>query len=382
MQTAPTKIGRNAPCWCGSGKKYKKCHLGRERQAPLGVQNILDQQRRAFTHRACLHPLAPADCKGKIVEAHTIQRGGGLSRIARAGHVYGFVASYAQVGEQGLVMAPRLIGVRDASTFTGFCGHHDQLLFRPIETQPIVPTPEQAFLLGYRGFCHEFFMKERVPAIVPLMREMDRGKDAHAQSVIQSLAADFQHVNSVARRDGRTYKDLCDRVLLKRTFEHVTFLAFAFDRPPSVVCSSLYAPEFDFHGRRIQDLSAFERVAGLVAVTLTATAEGGIGLLSWVGEHPASTAFAASLAALPDADVPDALIRMVFESFENTFVGPAWWDALDDRVRKALLERMNEGGLSEEPRPRALMDDGIRAATWLVTGRTSVGLPSREPAPL
>jgi hypothetical protein len=21
-----SKIGRNAPCWCGSGKKYKKCH--------------------------------------------------------------------------------------------------------------------------------------------------------------------------------------------------------------------------------------------------------------------------------------------------------------------------------------------------------------------
>jgi uncharacterized protein YecA (UPF0149 family) len=21
------KPGRNEPCWCGSGKKYKKCHL-------------------------------------------------------------------------------------------------------------------------------------------------------------------------------------------------------------------------------------------------------------------------------------------------------------------------------------------------------------------
>jgi uncharacterized protein len=21
------KTGRNDPCWCGSGKKYKKCHL-------------------------------------------------------------------------------------------------------------------------------------------------------------------------------------------------------------------------------------------------------------------------------------------------------------------------------------------------------------------
>ncbi|MCV7316152.1 SEC-C domain-containing protein [Mycolicibacillus parakoreensis] len=27
-------LGRNAPCWCGSGRKYKKCHLGHE-QLPL-----------------------------------------------------------------------------------------------------------------------------------------------------------------------------------------------------------------------------------------------------------------------------------------------------------------------------------------------------------
>jgi preprotein translocase subunit SecA len=29
---AKKKIGRNDPCWCGSGKKYKKCHLNREPQ--------------------------------------------------------------------------------------------------------------------------------------------------------------------------------------------------------------------------------------------------------------------------------------------------------------------------------------------------------------
>ena len=26
-------VGRNEPCWCGSGRKYKKCHLGREQLA-------------------------------------------------------------------------------------------------------------------------------------------------------------------------------------------------------------------------------------------------------------------------------------------------------------------------------------------------------------
>ncbi|MHB1166219.1 MAG: SEC-C metal-binding domain-containing protein [Candidatus Nanopelagicales bacterium] len=31
---APTGTGRNDPCWCGSGRKYKQCHRGRE-QEPL-----------------------------------------------------------------------------------------------------------------------------------------------------------------------------------------------------------------------------------------------------------------------------------------------------------------------------------------------------------
>jgi preprotein translocase subunit SecA len=26
VKTEQEKIGRNDPCWCGSGKKYKKCH--------------------------------------------------------------------------------------------------------------------------------------------------------------------------------------------------------------------------------------------------------------------------------------------------------------------------------------------------------------------
>jgi uncharacterized protein YecA (UPF0149 family) len=27
MQRSPPKVGRNEPCPCGSGKKFKKCHL-------------------------------------------------------------------------------------------------------------------------------------------------------------------------------------------------------------------------------------------------------------------------------------------------------------------------------------------------------------------
>jgi preprotein translocase subunit SecA len=26
VKSADQKVGRNEPCWCGSGKKYKLCH--------------------------------------------------------------------------------------------------------------------------------------------------------------------------------------------------------------------------------------------------------------------------------------------------------------------------------------------------------------------
>ena len=31
MKTVANSLSRNAPCWCGSGKKFKKCHLGKEK---------------------------------------------------------------------------------------------------------------------------------------------------------------------------------------------------------------------------------------------------------------------------------------------------------------------------------------------------------------
>lgn len=35
-----TKIGRNDPCPCGSGKKYKSCCMLKEKKHPVGRQKI------------------------------------------------------------------------------------------------------------------------------------------------------------------------------------------------------------------------------------------------------------------------------------------------------------------------------------------------------
>jgi hypothetical protein len=35
-------LGRNDPCWCGSGEKYKKCHLAKDERAATGSRRPLD----------------------------------------------------------------------------------------------------------------------------------------------------------------------------------------------------------------------------------------------------------------------------------------------------------------------------------------------------
>ncbi|MEL6243477.1 MAG: SEC-C metal-binding domain-containing protein, partial [Pseudomonadota bacterium] len=44
---------RNAPCWCGSGKKFKKCHLGRDAQPKGNPWDAVDENRKAFSQKKC-----------------------------------------------------------------------------------------------------------------------------------------------------------------------------------------------------------------------------------------------------------------------------------------------------------------------------------------
>ena len=40
------ELSRNDPCWCGSGKKFKKCHLGREQTPPRPKASVSQNPRR------------------------------------------------------------------------------------------------------------------------------------------------------------------------------------------------------------------------------------------------------------------------------------------------------------------------------------------------
>ena len=62
----PTQPGRNEPCWCGSGKKYKHCHLKQDQQAaarppPADAVEAVDSTARDLNRPAPYVPPLPPE---------------------------------------------------------------------------------------------------------------------------------------------------------------------------------------------------------------------------------------------------------------------------------------------------------------------------------
>ena len=85
------RLRRNDPCWCGSGKKFKKCHMLREQMDRPQLHEMIDLYRELTATKYCSHPVR-SECEGQIVKAHTVPKSGSLRRIAKEGHVYQFRA--------------------------------------------------------------------------------------------------------------------------------------------------------------------------------------------------------------------------------------------------------------------------------------------------
>ena len=380
------KLGRNDKCWCGSGKKFKRCHLNRENQVRPGKQEALQRFYSVYEKGRCVHPEAsPQSCSSKIISSHTIQRNGGLSIIASDGHVYSLLKHRSMFKESTLEASggANKVGVKDASTFRGFCSRHDDQLFAPLEKEPFRGTAEQLALLGYRTVCYELLMKEYLLGVDDLIKEMDKG---------QPLPVQRFHQKALSLRDSGANKAIEELTLLKSQYEEMlssknyTSLAHyvvLFPSPPEVMCSGIAQATHDFLGNKIAELGLLDVSADWITFSLIATDDGGAAVFTWLADHLKSRRVMMTLDALSDAEQPHAIIRFVFEFFENTYFSPKWWDGLKRRTQVHLKERqlreiVGPWGENEHPRPdNCLIDDGVHAVNWTVRSRIT-SLHSQE----
>ena len=362
---ATPNLGRNDKCWCGSGQKFKRCHLGRDQMQPLRSDQIDRQFRKIYSEKYCLHPDAPVQCR-TLIKAHTVQNHGQLDHISQNSHVIGVDrSSYLNYSKGHPPFKP--IGVNQASTYPCFCDKHDCETFAPIETGAFQFTLEQCFLLGYRAVCRGVYLTRQQLKTVPLFRELDRGKPLLQQRRIQNAASAHEEGLQAKKEVFERAKKLYDDVLRTRNFGEVGFFAFELGGAPDILGSNVLLPPCDFTGGQLQSLAIGSQI-DVLAFSLLATADNaGAAAFVWHKQHDkTSRAFVESLQALPESEIPHAVTRLVFSFCENSYFSPAWWDSLTAETREALQKRFLKGIRGHDD--QSLVDDGVRAVNWAVTG--------------
>jgi hypothetical protein len=328
-------MGRNEPCWCRSGKKWKHCHRERGTQERRNVHELLDAVHREQTKGNCAHPDAGAQtCSGRTTNAHTIQKEGGLRAISENGHVVSIKKGAFAIGKNAGQIVPTQEGIASASTFPGFCNAHDAM-FNPTELSTVTLGREVAFLLSYRAIVYEKFLKEAALRSIEFdRREADKGRPFVEQALIQTRLYAQECATKLGLGDAARCKAAFDAAY-RASPAGFNFLVVEFASVLPVVSCGAFYPDFDLIGQPLQSLPA-EDPLDPIAVNLTVLNGRSVFSLGWIGSGGSPEAFAASYRSLPDPEKANAAIRLVFEYLENTHCRPSWWNSLPQVIRDGV----------------------------------------------
>ncbi|WP_342609711.1 SEC-C domain-containing protein [Vibrio tritonius] len=361
------KIGRNTKCWCSSGKKYKNCHLNRDKQTPVSKGEAISHSNKIRNRKCCYVPeQLRHECSKKIINAHTISKSGSLIEIADdTNHVLGLKISLENLIKNNGKLAPERIGVNQASTFKGFCSTHDKSLFACIEDRPFVGDDEQCFALMYRSVAKELYAKEGSLDNAQFIKGADKGLDLLSQISIQDVANGNEIGVETSMKELADFKVQLDEQLLGRKQNNFSHLIIKSLAPIPVAVSAILAPFSDFNGNEIQDLGNLSIVPDVITFNSFSSAGCGYVVFSWIKGRAIINSFIESLLDKGEDKLFSNLVRFFFGSAENTFISPSWWDSLSDKQQEKIKTLIMSGVDPFEFEPeKLLLDDGIDFSGW------------------
>lgn len=311
------------PCWCGSGKKYKKCHMLRHQYKPVhprDINGIIDNYLKKETQ--CLKE----DCKEKAINSHSIPKRGSLEAVMDGYHVYHFSPDwfYKAVSE------PQKIGWKKASTFNGFCNVHDANIFQSIEQVPFEGTETQCLLVGYRSASHEFYNKKTVvDAYKEARMVMDCGLGLEEQISVQLTAQNFIDQNGRSQDELNHLKTLYEGFLFKGTEEEFNYFYIQLSGKPSVVSSGTIHTNLDCEGNILYEIDNQNDWGEVLAYGTLVDETDTYLIFSWPAKYSSCQKYIKSFLKNPGNLVPNIYQNLFWRS-ENTFFSKDWWNSLRD----------------------------------------------------
>ncbi|MEO9340457.1 SEC-C domain-containing protein [Mesorhizobium sp. SB112] len=337
-------LGRNDTCWCGSGKKYKKCHLDRSLQERGNPWDAVAANKKAFHAKKCAaKDVGLGDCEGRIIKAHTVSRGPNLVKIARNGKVTCYTADPSRLIKNGGKLDSVEIGIADASVFYGFCSKHDRTLFSCIENEPFNGRADQCLAVAYRTLSREFYGKDAGSHLRETLRNADKGRTLIEQVRLQALLDMIDQGNDLAKKDlANTYEKLTS-ALVEGQGEALRSIIIEFEGMLPFMVAGAWSPFTDFYGDELQKGFADENLEQIFISSFAGSDWSKI-CISWLNKPDApGKVIADQICMLPKTQQSSACLQLSVKHVENIFYSPVWFDSLNETELEQLYMLASSG---------------------------------------
>jgi len=296
-----------------------------KRDKPLREFPINRRIRKDFPELCLLKGSGP--CGQKIVNAHSIQEAL-FRKHAKNGHVYHFDA-FGNKHDADKRLWPDLVGIHNATTFTGLCDSHDSLTFWPIENALFKNTGEHRFLYHYRAFAQAYYARAHgFKVIESMVNELSKKyPPVQLRTMVEQIS-----LNELSVREHQTHKSDFERRLSNKDWSAIEGYAFEGETMPDILGTDFVAPRKNFDGRIIQDCKS---KAPLKWVSLTVAASNDKAIVLFCGEKGCRILreLVQSFRRIPAALQSQAVVNYIFCHFENFIILPKWWESLPKELQ-------------------------------------------------
>lgn len=357
------KMRKGDKCWCLSGRRWQDCHMKREKLPPINIEETKQAEKHAQQHTQCLHPDAPHNCSGNTIQSHSVQKNTSLKAIAKKGHVLTMKTmtsgEISNKKHDDSILKIEKIGINKASTFPGFCNHHDTELFRPVETREWEHSRKNAFLLSLRAISIEYYKKKYILKFTEWhLNNCDRG-DSFENQIMKQISLRSGYISFKYGYDDLCYFiNIYHKIYKSQNFSKYRYVCIEFDKKCPVVSCGTLVPEYDFHGKFLQ--SIVEKNIEEVCINLYSLEKESLCIIGYIdGPSRIGKRFTESLLSIPHERIPNTIIQMVLSSFENTYFNEDWYNFLDTENKKNIYTFLeNNADPSTETNPVYLVDCG------------------------
>lgn len=304
------------------------------------IYSFIKTQKELNNKGRCLHYEKGQQCN-QIAKAHSIQKSQSLAAIAVDRHVYTVSKNFSDFNGNSNRLIYNKKGIEYGFRFQGFCQHHDNELFEPIDNSKLIPTDQQVYLYAYRSLCRAVFVKENALDLANMQIE-----SSVENITIKTYLNSHKLGTSFALDNLKRHKFEYDNSLMENRHSDIEYFLFISAQKPFLAFSGIEYPDFDFMGRQLQDLGDHSSKLDLITFCSAPMKNDEWGLLfAW---HKSSsktcTDFVRSLATMihDGHNLGDLLFRFVILNCENIAISPTWWETLPEEHRKQISTKIFE----------------------------------------